>query len=90
MLNRILTYAKILPSNKNLFMQNIIIIIQIVISILLTIFVLVQNKDGGLSAMMGGGGSFQSTKRGPEKFIYNATIVLGALFLVNAVIYVII
>jgi len=48
------------------------------------IFILVQNKDGGLSAVFGGGESFKSTKRGAEKFIYNATIVLGILFMLNA------
>ncbi|MBU0578107.1 preprotein translocase subunit SecG [Patescibacteria group bacterium] len=71
-------------------MQNIILIIQVVISILLIILVLVQNKDGGLSAVFGGGESFQSTKRGPEKFIYNATIVLGAAFMINAILIVLI
>ena len=70
-------------------MQNILIIIQIIISVLLGTLILMQNKDGGLSAMMGGGSSFQSVKRGPEKFIYNATIVLGILFMANALLYVI-
>lgn len=70
-------------------MQNVLIILQVIISVLLTIFILTQNKDGGLSAVMGGGESFQSTKRGPEKFIYNATIVLGIAFMVNAVLIVV-
>ena len=65
-------------------MEKIIITAQIIISIFLTIFILVQNKDGGLSAVFGGGESFKATKRGPEKFIYNGTIVLGILFMVNA------
>lgn len=68
-------------------MEKYVIIAQVVISILLAIFILVQNKDGGLSAMMGGGGgSFQATKRGPEKFIYITTIILAALFIVNALV----
>ena len=72
-------------------MVKYVLIAQVVISILLTIFILVQNKDGGLSAMMGGGSeSFQATKRGPEKFIYITTIVLAILFIVNALLIVIV
>jgi len=72
-------------------MEKIILISQVVISILLAIFILIQNKDGGLSAMMGGGSeSFQATKRGPEKFIYITTIVLATLFIVNALLIVIV
>lgn len=65
-------------------MEKILIITQVVISILLAIAILSQNKDGGLSSMMGGGGSFEATKRGAEKVIYNGTIVLAILFIVNA------
>ncbi|MBU0727884.1 preprotein translocase subunit SecG [Patescibacteria group bacterium] len=70
-------------------MEKILIIAQVVISILLIIFILTQNKDGGLSAVFGGGESFQATKRGPEKVIYNATVILGIAFMVNAVLIVI-
>lgn len=70
-------------------MQTILITTQVIISILLMIVILMQNKDGGLSAVMGGGGDgFQSTRRGAEKVIYNATIVLAALFLLNALAFV--
>ena len=71
-------------------MEKIVLVAQVVISILLTIFILVQNKDGGLSAIMGGGDSFQATKRGPEKFIYIATVVLAFLFIANALLIVIV
>lgn len=49
-----------------------------------------QNKEGGLGAVFGGGGGFETVKRGPEKFIYNFTIVLAILFLLNALIYVLV
>lgn len=72
-------------------MEKYVLIAQVVISILLSIFILLQNKDGGLSTMMGGGGeSFKATKRGPEKFIYNTTIALAILFILNALLIVII
>ncbi|MBN2307029.1 preprotein translocase subunit SecG [Candidatus Peregrinibacteria bacterium] len=65
-------------------MEKVILIIQVVVSILLMILILTQNKDGGLSAVMGGGQSFQSVKRGAEKVIYRATIVLAFIFMANA------
>jgi preprotein translocase subunit SecG len=67
-------------------METALIITETVVAILLTVLILAQNKDGGLSAMMGGGGSFQSTKRGAEKVIYNLTIALATLFLVLALV----
>lgn len=65
-------------------MKEIILIIQVVVSILLIILILAQNKDGGLSAGMGGGQSFESVKRGAEKVIYKATIFLAFAFMANA------
>lgn len=70
-------------------MQKIALISQIIISILLMILILAQNKEGGLTALMGGrDGSFQPTRRGAEKVIFNATIVLAFLFLANALAFV--
>ena len=71
-------------------MENIILIIQVVVSVLLIILILMQNKEGGLGAVFGGGEGFQSIKRGPEKFIYNATVVLAVIFMLNALLIVII
>ncbi len=65
-------------------MKEIILIVQVVVSILLIILILAQNKDGGLSAGMGGGQSFESVKRGAEKVIYKATVLLAVVFMANA------
>ena len=65
-------------------MKDVLLIIQVIVSVLLMILILAQNKDGGLSAVMGGGQSFQSVKRGAEKVIYKATIALALLFVANA------
>jgi len=64
--------------------MTILSISQIVVSILLIIGVLLQSRGGGLSSMFGGGGGGDAyrTKRGAEKFIFRATIVLAILFLV--------
>jgi len=60
--------------------------IEVVISILLIVSVLLQNRSGGLGTVFGGvsGGEFYRSKRGLEAFLYNSTIILGILFAVIA------
>ena len=53
----------------------------IAISSLLIIAILLQQREGGLSSTFGGGMMEFSTKRGAEKVIFYATIVLAVLFL---------
>lgn len=62
------------------FMQ----IAEIALAIAIIFVVLLQNKNVtlNLSSMSGGMGTV--TKRGPEKVLHNATIVLGALFILNS------
>jgi preprotein translocase subunit SecG len=58
---------------------------QIIIAVALTVLVLLQAKDAGLSSMFGGGDlGVYKTRRGVEKTMFNATIVLGVIFLVLA------
>ena len=71
-------------------MEKIIITIQVVVSILLIILILMQNKEGGLGTAFGGGEGFQAVRRGPEKFIYNFTIVLAIIFMLNALLIVLV
>ncbi len=57
--------------------------IQIVLSVLLIGGVLLQQSEAGLGSGFGGGDGFSSgyhTKRGPEKTIFIATIVVAVLF----------
>lgn len=58
-------------------------IVQIVISVLLITVIILQAKGTGLGSAFGGGGSYH-TKRGAEKFLFTATIVLGVAFVVVA------
>ncbi len=54
---------------------------QIVVAILLMVAVLLQSRGSGLSgAFGGGGGGVYLTKRGLEKKLYIATIVLAIIF----------
>ena len=63
-------------------------ITQAIISVLLTVIVLVQSKDEGLSATFQANQSFQSTRRGAEKVIFTVTVALAVLFIVNAALFV--
>lgn len=60
--------------------MEIIKISQLIIAILLIVSILMQNRGGGLSSVFGGGGNVYMTKRGFEKKLFIATIVLSALF----------
>lgn len=59
-------------------------ILQLVVSILITLLVLMQTKGKGLSSFLGGSGGFYSTRRGLEKIIFMVTIVLGVLLTANS------
>jgi len=61
-------------------MQNIFSIIQIILAIALVTVILLQQKGSGLGAAFGGSGNIYNTKRGADKFLYQATIVIAILF----------
>ena len=60
--------------------NQILSILLIVISILLTVSILLQSKGVGLSSTFGGGGDFYRSRRGEEKILYYMTIGLAAVF----------
>ena len=57
-----------------------------IVSVLLVIVILFQNRSGGLGTVFGGsaGGEFYRSKRGLEAILYNATIILGVIFVIIA------
>lgn len=67
-------------------MEKILIFAQIVIAVLLTFSILLQNRGAGLGSTFGGDFGGYYTKRGFEKFLFSATIILGTLFLGVAVV----
>ena len=67
--------------------QNILVIVQIIVAILLIIAILLQNRGTGMGAVFGGEGGVYRTKRGAEKFLFWATVVLGFLFLALSLLY---
>lgn len=67
--------------------SSIIPYIQIVLSVLLIGGVLLQQSEAGLGGTFGGGDGFSSghhTKRGVEKTLFIATIVIAVLFAVTS------
>lgn len=61
--------------------MKILLISQAVVSVLLVVVILMQNKGEGLGVIAGDFGSSYHTKRGFEQFLLKATIVLSVLFI---------
>jgi protein translocase SecG subunit len=66
-------------------MKQIVIFSQIIISLLLIVTILLQNKGAGLSQAFGGDFGGYYTKRGMEKFLSHASVVLATLFIAGAI-----
>jgi protein translocase SecG subunit len=65
-------------------MEKVILVFQILISVLLIVLILLQPKSGGLGNAFGGG-EFRFSKRGTEKVVFIATLILVILFLLGAI-----
>jgi len=55
--------------------------LNILVMIVLILVIALQNKSSGLSNVFGGAGNIVATRRGFEKWLFYATIVLGIIFL---------
>jgi len=67
--------------------MNWFTITHLFITIIMVLLILTQNRGVGLSATFGGSGEFYGQKRGPEKLLHNATVVLSILFVGMSVAY---
>jgi preprotein translocase subunit SecG len=56
-------------------------IAQIIVAVLLIAAILMQNRGAGLGGVFGGSGGVYLTKRGLEKKLFTATIVLAVIFI---------
>jgi preprotein translocase subunit SecG len=59
-------------------------IIQVIISIILIVVILIQQKGTGLGAAFGGEGNVYRTKRGLEKSLHILTIILAIVFMATS------
>ena len=54
--------------------------LQVMLAVVLIILVLLQSRGAGLSGLFGGSGNIYQTKRGLEKNLFYATIVISTIF----------
>lgn len=64
---------------------TILSISQFVLAILLMAAVLLQQKGAGLGATFGGASNVYTTRRGIDKVLFQATIVISVLFFVVSI-----
>ncbi len=60
-------------------------LIQIILALSLMGLVLLQSKGTGLGSAFGGEMGFYRTRRGFEKLLFKATIVIAALFVILSI-----
>ncbi|MBP9772070.1 MAG: preprotein translocase subunit SecG [Candidatus Pacebacteria bacterium] len=67
--------------------MDVISVLQIALSVILIVLVLLQRNDSSAGAAFGGGdeGGVTRTRRGPEKVVFLATIVVAILFVALSV-----
>lgn len=61
-------------------LSSILIVAQVLLSLFLIGAVLLQQRGAGLGATFGGDGNSYRTKRGIEKKLFHATIIVSILF----------
>ncbi|MFH1315722.1 MAG: preprotein translocase subunit SecG [Candidatus Uhrbacteria bacterium] len=59
---------------------SILDITLIILAVLLVVFILLQARGAGVGGIFGGGGNVYLAKRGIEKKLFQATIVVAVLF----------
>jgi len=66
--------------------KEILLIVQIILSVLLILTILLQVRGSGLGSIFGNvGGEFYRSKRGLEKLLSRATTVITILFVSNCI-----
>lgn len=67
-------------------MEKTLSIVQIVISVLLIVSILLQQRGTSLGEAFGGESGIYTSRRGGERYLYVATIVLAVLFFTTAIV----
>ncbi len=60
-------------------------IFQIILAVLLTIVILMQQKGSGLGMVFGGESNFYRSRRGIENVLHWATVAIAVLFSITAI-----
>ncbi len=67
-------------------MKNILYFVNIVLSVAIIFFILIQGRGGGLGSAWGGGGETFQTRRGIEKITLRITVILIFIFFIVSLI----
>lgn len=67
-------------------MTDTVKIFQIIFAVILVILILMQQRGSGLGMAFGGEGNVYRSRRGVEKFLFYATIVVAVLFCASALV----
>ena len=67
-------------------MKSFLLVLNIILSVLIIVFILIQGKGAGLGSAWGGGGEMFQTRRGMEKIILWLTMVFIVIFFVVSLI----
>lgn len=62
-------------------MKDFLLVLNIIFSVLIVIFILIQGRGAGLGSAWGGGGEMFQTRRGMEKIILWLTTIFIVIFL---------
>lgn len=65
--------------------MNILSIFQVILAVLLTVVIILQQRGSDAGMAFGGGTESFRSKRGLEKFLFYATIVMAVLFAANSI-----
>jgi len=66
-------------------MNNILLVAQLLVSVILIVLILFQQRGTALGSAFGGQeGGFYGTMRGVQKKIFWLTVIFGALFIILA------
>jgi len=67
-------------------MKNFLLILNIVFSVLIVVFILIQGRGAGMGSAWGGGGEMFQTRRGMEKIILWLTTIFIIIFVIISLI----
>lgn len=67
-------------------MKPTVLLIQIILAILLILVIIIQQKGAGLGSAFGADLSLYRSRRGAEKMLFYATIIIAGLFILSSLV----
>lgn len=67
-------------------LSTILNISQLVLAVLLVVVILLQQKGSGIGGAFGGSSNVYNTKRGADKVLHSATIIVASIFFLVSIV----